>query len=71
MLCFELFVNVLCFINQGDNKMATNMIPGAAFFSGSETFLRDLSPEDELMITGGGGSGSKSKTSKSKSKSKS
>lgn len=36
----------------------TNLHPaGAAFFSGSESFLKDLSAEDELMITGGTGKG--------------
>lgn len=47
--------------------MTTNMIPGTAFFSGSETFLRDLSAEDELMITGGGGNCTTSNTTSSPS----
>jgi hypothetical protein len=52
--------------------MTTNIIPGAAFFLDSETFLKDLSPEDELMITGGSGSGTdttNANTSASSSKS--
>ena len=53
--------------------MINNLIPGVAFFSGSESFLKDLSEEDELMITGGGkgkGKGSRSRSRSKKSRSK-
>jgi hypothetical protein len=72
LLCFGRILHVPYLTSsQGDYKMTTNMISGTAFFSGSETFLRDLTPEDELMITGGRGKKCKYSTSKSKSKSKS
>ena len=44
---------------------------GSALFSGSESFLTDLSQEDESMITGGTYYDPKKKNSSSKSKSKS
>jgi hypothetical protein len=50
--------------------MINNLIPGAALFSGSESFLKDLSEEDELMITGGRGTGSRSRSRSKKSRSK-
>jgi hypothetical protein len=63
-----LVLKVLCFKIRRI-EMTNNLIPGAAFFSGSESFLKDLSAEDELVITGGVGSSSKTETSNTTSKS--
>jgi hypothetical protein len=41
------------FLKKGDFDMSSNLI--STLFSGSESFMADLSQEDESMITGGYG----------------